>query len=90
MRERRCSFTLQLAARIGIGAGEPVMDGEALFGSTVNLTARICAQAEPGQILASRVVKDLCLGKDLSFSPFGAHELKGFDTPVELELVRWT
>jgi len=78
-----------LHARIGIGAGEPVMDGEALFGSTVNLTARICAQADLDQILVSRVVKDLCLGKGLSFSPIGAHELKGFEAPVELELVHW-
>lgn len=78
-----------LHVRIGIGAGEPVMDGKALFGSIVNLTARICAQAEPDQILTSRVVRELCLGKGLSFSPLGAQELKGFEDPVELVLVSW-
>ncbi len=78
-----------VAARIGIGAGEPVQDGEALFGSTVNLTSRICDQAQSGQIVAARVVRDLCLGKDLVFSPLGAATLKGFDHATELELVQW-
>jgi class 3 adenylate cyclase len=40
-------------ARIGIGAGEPVQDGDALFGSIVNLTSRICDCGEPGQMILS-------------------------------------
>ncbi len=78
-----------LHARIGIGAGEPVMDVEGPFGSILNLTARICTIAEPDQILTSRVVEELCLGKGLSFSQFGEQELKGFEDPVDLALVRW-
>jgi class 3 adenylate cyclase len=78
-----------LAARIGIGAGEPVQDGEALFGSTVNLTSRICDQAQPGQIVAARVVRELCLGKDVRFKGLGAVTLKGFDQATDLELVDW-
>ncbi len=78
-----------LEARIGIGAGEPVQDGDALFGSTVNLTARICDQAKSGQIVAARVVRDLCLGKDVIFSALGAATLKGFDHATDLELVEW-
>jgi class 3 adenylate cyclase len=78
-----------LEARIGIGAGEPVQEGEALFGSTVNLTSRICDQAQSGQIVAARVVRELCLGKDVSFSTLGASTLKGFDHATDLELVEW-
>lgn len=78
-----------LDARVGIGAGEPVRDGEALFGSTVNLTSRICDCAEPGQIIAARVVKDLCLGKDVTFKSLGSKTLKGFDDSTHLELVEW-
>jgi class 3 adenylate cyclase len=78
-----------LEVRIGIGAGEPVQDGEALFGSTVNLTARICAQAKPGQIVAARVVRELCLGKDIAFRGLGAVTLKGFDHATDLEIVEW-
>ncbi len=76
-------------ARIGIGAGEPVMDGDYLFGSTVNLASRICDCGAPGQIIAARVVRDLCLGKDVTFRPLGAKKLKGFEDATELELVVW-
>ena len=76
-------------ARIGIGAGEPVRDGDALFGSVVNLTSRICDSGEPGQIIAARVVRELCMGKDVTFTSIGPRKLKGFDDPVELELVEW-
>ena len=78
-----------LEARIGLGAGEPVQDGEALFGSTVNLTSRICDQAEPGQIIAARVVRELRLGKDVVFNALGPVTLKGFDHDTELDSVEW-
>ena len=78
-----------LNARMGIGAGEPVLDGDALFGSTVNLTSRICDCAEPGQIIAARVVRELCLGKDVAFKSLGSMMLKGFDGSTDLELVEW-
>lgn len=80
---------MALQARIGIGAGEPVQDGDALFGSTINLTSRICDAAGPGQIVTSRVIRELCLGKDIAFKSLGAQKMKGFDDPVDLELVEW-
>lgn len=76
-----------VTVRVGISAGEPVEDHEDLFGSTVQLAARLCAQADPGQILVSDVVAGLCIGKGLKFSEASAHELKGFDRPVETHLV---
>ena len=76
-------------ARIGIGAGEPVLDGDALFGSTVNLTSRICDCSEPGQIIAARIVRELCMGKDVTFKSIGSRMLKGFNDPTDLELVEW-
>jgi class 3 adenylate cyclase len=78
-----------LQARIGIGAGEPVRDGDALFGSTVNLTSRICDCSEPGQIIAARIVRELCMGKDATFKSIGSRMLKGFNDPTDLELVEW-
>jgi class 3 adenylate cyclase len=80
---------MNIAARIGIGAGEPLTDGSALFGATVNLAARICASAQPGQILVARVVRDLCAGKDFNFRRHGAFSMKGFPDPVELHWVEW-
>ncbi|HEU0311143.1 MAG TPA: nickel-binding protein [Sphingomicrobium sp.] len=73
--------------RIGISAGEPVEQHEDLFGSTVQLAARLCAQAAPGQILVSNVVADLCIGKNLKFSNAGDCELKGFDGRIPTRAV---
>lgn len=73
--------------RVGISAGEPVEDADDLFGSTVQLAARLCAQAEPGQILVSDVVAGMCMGKGLRFAEASMRELKGFDRPVETHLV---
>ena len=76
--------------RIGIGAGEPVTEGDVLFGSTVNLTARICAHAAPGQILVAEVVRELCAGKRFTFRDHGLASLKGFPGPVRLYEVEWS
>ena len=73
--------------RVGISAGEPVEQAADLFGSTVQLAARLCAQAEPGQILVSNVVADLCIGKNLRFSDAGHCHLKGFDGPIPTRAV---
>jgi class 3 adenylate cyclase len=87
--EAEPSGTFRVQAKVGVGAGEPVLDGDDLFGSTINLTSRICDYAQPGQILASRVVRDLCMGKGVSFSALGQVDLKGFDEAIEIEVVDW-
>ena len=68
--------------RIGISAGEPVAQGNDLFGSTVQLAARLCAQAEPGQVLVSSMVAELCDGESLKFSETREVQLKGFEREV--------
>lgn len=75
--------------RIGICAGEPVEEDSRLFGSTVQLTSRICDQAAPDQILVASVIKDLCLGKPFIFSDQGESTLKGFDQPLRIYEVQW-
>jgi class 3 adenylate cyclase len=70
--------------RIGISAGEPVDRDQDLYGAVVNLAARICSQAEPGQILVSAAVKELAIGKSLGFIDRGPITLKGFADPVRL------
>ena len=69
--------------RVGLNAGEPIAgddpDGRSdLFGTAVQLAARICAQAEPGQILAPIVVRELAVGKKFMFADLGEAELRGF------------
>jgi len=70
--------------RIGISAGEPVSQHEDLFGAVVNLASRICGHASAGQILVSSAVRELSVGKPVSFVDRGPMALKGFDDPVRL------
>ncbi|HUR88533.1 MAG TPA: nickel-binding protein [Ramlibacter sp.] len=76
-----------LQLRIGIAAGEPVESNNDLFGSTVQLAARLCASADPSQSLVSSAVADLCNGKGLAFQFVGERELKGFTEPVRVHAV---
>ncbi len=55
----------------------------------MNLAARICAQAEAGQILAPIVVRELAAGKQFMFADLGETELCGFEDPVRLYELRW-
>lgn len=81
---------LPVMVRIGISAGEPIEQGNDLFGSTVQLAARLCAQAEPGQILVSNMVADLCSGESLKFGEAREIQLKGFEQQVETRVVELT
>jgi len=78
-----------IRVRIGLNAGEPVAEDEDLFGTAVQLAARVCDKAEPGQILASNVVQELAAGKGFDFADQGEASLKGFENPVRLHEVRW-
>jgi class 3 adenylate cyclase len=49
-----------LRIRVGIATGEPIERNGDFFGATVQLAARLCAQAEPGQTLVSPSVAELC------------------------------
>ncbi len=78
-----------IRVRIGLNAGEPVAEEKDLFGTAVQLAARICAHAEPGQILAPVVVRELAAGKGFLFSDRGETALRGFEDPVRLFEVSW-
>jgi class 3 adenylate cyclase len=78
-----------IRVRIGLNAGEPVAEEKDLFGTAVQLAARICAHAEPGEILAPVVVRELCAGKGFLFADRGEVALRGFEDPVRLYQVRW-
>ena len=81
--------TEAIRVRIGLNAGEPVAEEKDLFGTAVQLAARICAHADPGEILAPIVVRELAAGKGFLFSDRGETVLRGFEDPVRLYEVRW-
>ena len=78
-----------LKVRVGAAAGEPVEQNNDLFGSTVQLAARLCAHAHPEQILVSNAIAELCIGKGLSFEDVGEVSLKGFSSPVRAHAAAW-
>lgn len=78
----------EVVLRIGVNAGEPIAEEGDLFGTAVQLAARITDRAEPGQVLVSNVVRELCAGKTFEFASLGAVRLKGFDEAVTLYEVR--
>jgi class 3 adenylate cyclase len=79
-----------IRVRIGVATGEPVELQHDLFGATVQLAARLCAHAQPEQILVSNVVTELCLGKSLAFKDLGDVSVKGFSHPVRVHAVEWS
>jgi class 3 adenylate cyclase len=78
-----------IRVRIGLNAGEPIAEDEDLFGTAVQVAARVCAHAQPCQILASNVVQELAAGKGFAFSDQGEAALKGLDKPVRLYELHW-
>jgi len=68
-----------LFVRIGLSAGEPIEEDGDLFGSAVQMAARLCALAEPNQILAAQIVRDQCLNMEQHFVPKDESNIKGFN-----------
>jgi len=88
--DRNASADHSIRIRIGMSAGEPIAEGDDLFGSVVNAAARIGDNARGGEIHTSDVVRQLVAGKGFEFSDLGQVSLKGFDEPQRLFEVRWT
>ncbi|MSP21222.1 MAG: adenylate/guanylate cyclase domain-containing protein [Alphaproteobacteria bacterium] len=78
-----------LHLKIGINAGEPIAENNDLFGTPVQLAARVCAYAGQDQIAVSKLVFDLCQGKGLKFRDLGGAEFKGFAEKMPVFEARW-
>jgi class 3 adenylate cyclase len=79
----------EIKVRIGLNAGEPIAEAEDLFGTAVNVAARIAARAAGGEILVANVVRELVAGKGFLFADQGDVALRGFEDPVRLYQIRW-
>src|SRR5207244_11526428 len=76
-----------IKVRIGGAAGEPVERDNDIFGTTVQLAARLCSYAQPDQILVSTAVAELASGKGLTFRLLGEVARNGFDRSVHVHTV---
>ncbi len=87
--QRNDSADEPIKVRIGLNAGEPIAEDEDLFGTAVNMAARIASKADAGEILVADVVRQLVAGKEFLFNDRGDTELRGFEDPVRVYEVRW-
>jgi class 3 adenylate cyclase len=75
---------LGLDARAGVHAGEIELRGDNVGGIAIHLAARVMSEADSGQVVVSRTVKDLTAGSGLNFADRGTHELRGIPEPWQL------
>jgi adenylate cyclase len=78
-----------LYIKIGINAGEPIAEDNDLFGTTVQMAARIVDKALADQIFTSEIVQGICAGKTYNFVSRGTYQMKGFDKDPTLYEVMW-
>src|SRR5262245_48571192 len=72
-----------LRLRIGIHLGDVVDRGGDLFGTAVNIAARLEGVAQPGGIVVSAALRDAIVGKlAASFSDLGLQTLKNIEEPL--------
>src|SRR5262245_391116 len=70
----------ELRARIGIHLGDVLERNGDLFGTAVNVAARLESIAEPGGIIVSSAIRDAVVGKPpAAFSDLGVKALKNIE-----------
>ena len=95
----RCAIEMQqatamqphgLALRAGLDAGEPLREGDDLFGTPVIVAGRLCDAAGAGEILASEAIRHITGSRFVDLlRPAGALRLSGIAEPVAVAHVRW-
>ena len=75
-----------LQVRCGLAAGEPIDEDGNVFGLAVARAARVCAEGEAGDVLASAEV--MALATTVHGEPRGPVALKGLPEPVLLHSLR--
>jgi class 3 adenylate cyclase len=80
-----------LTVRIGINPGNPVERSDDIFGVAVAVAARLCALAEPGQILVSGVARELVEDPDLTacMHDAGRRPIRGLASALQVYSVEW-
>ena len=73
LRDRVTGLGLHL--RVGIHCGEVDVLGDTVSGIAADIATRLAALARPGEVLASRTVKDLVAGSGISFTDRGTYQL---------------
>jgi adenylate cyclase len=71
-------------ARAGADHGTVVERNADVFGSTVNLAARLASIADPGAVAVTRPVALAATDLGFAATAFGPVDVRGFESPIEL------
>ena len=85
LRDQVRGIGLQL--REGLHTGEVELRNDDVGGVAVHIAARVMDAARPGEILASRTVRDLVVGSDVVLEDRGTRQLRGVDGRWQLYAV---
>ncbi len=80
---------VELRVRVGINAGEPIVEGDELYGTAVFNAERIGSAARGGEVLVANVVREIAAGKGFAFVDRGVLEGSGLDEPIRMWELRW-
>lgn len=87
----RCALAIRDAARqaglevrAGLHTGECETMADDIGGIAVHIASRVVTEADPGEVLVSRTVKDLVAGSGIEFEDRGSRSLKGLDAEWQL------
>ena len=80
---------LPVRVKIGLAAGQAVVEDNDLFGVTVQMAARIVDKAHEGQVLVSDAMYGMMKGGNTKFVKRGPYLMKGIDGPAYLYEVLW-
>jgi adenylate cyclase len=82
-------FEKRSRPRIGVHYGRTLYRDGDYYGRNVNLSARVVARAQAGEVLVTEPVRD-AVGDSagMSFEPIGEVDLKGFKEPISLFLAQ--
>ncbi|MEO5337459.1 MAG: adenylate/guanylate cyclase domain-containing protein [Magnetospirillum sp. WYHS-4] len=72
---------LPLRLKVGLHSGQAIAEDDDLFGTHVQLAARIVDKAGAGEVFVSETAHGVCAGKDFRFINRGQFGLKGFADP---------
>jgi class 3 adenylate cyclase len=81
-RAHQCARDAGFRLHVGIHAGDVLRAGNAVHGGAVNIAARVCSAAPPGETLVSDTVRSLArTSASAQFVDRGLHQFKGVSDP---------
>ena len=80
----------RIQLRIGVNAGDVIVENQDIYGNSVNIAARLEGLAEPGGVCVTRGVRDQLEGQpNLSFEDRGERRVKNIRTPIRVYRVKY-